>query len=60
MIGMHFFNPAPVMKLVEIIAGLNTPTELVDKIKKISEDIGKVPVQVQEAPRYHPERTLNM
>ncbi len=52
MIGMHFFNPAPVMKLVEIIAGLNTPTELVDKIKKVSEDIGKVPVQVQEAPGF--------
>ena len=49
-IGMHFFNPAPVMKLVEIIAGLNTPTELVDKIKKVSEDIGKVPVKFQEAP----------
>ena len=41
MIGMHFFNPAPVMKLVEIIAGLNTPTEVVDKIKKISEDIDR-------------------
>ena len=58
MIGMHFFNPAPVMKLVEIIAGLNTPTELVDKIKKISEDIGKVPVQVQEAPGFVVNRIL--
>ena len=36
-IGMHFFNPAPVMKLVEVIAGLNTPTEIVDKVKTISE-----------------------
>ena len=36
-IGMHFFNPAPVMKLVEVIAGLNTPVEIVDKVKKISE-----------------------
>ena len=52
MIGMHFFNPAPVMKLVEIIAGLNTPTDIVDKIKKVSEDIGKVPVQVEEAPGF--------
>ena len=51
-IGMHFFNPAPVMKLVEIIAGLNTPTDIVDKIKKVSEDIGKVPVQVEEAPGF--------
>ena len=58
MIGMHFFNPAPVMKLVEIIAGLNTPTELVDKIKKVSEDIGKVPVQVQEAPGFVVNRIL--
>ncbi|PGH25218.1 3-hydroxyacyl-CoA dehydrogenase NAD-binding domain-containing protein [Fusobacterium animalis] len=57
-IGMHFFNPAPVMKLVEIIAGLNTPTELVDKIKKVSEDIGKVPVQVQEAPGFVVNRIL--
>ena len=58
MIGMHFFNPAPVMKLVEIIAGLNTPTEVVDKIKKISEDIGKVPVQVQGAPGFVVNRIL--
>ena len=58
MIGMHFFNPAPVMKLVEIIAGLNTPTEVVDKIKKVSEDIGKVPVQVQEAPGFVVNRIL--
>ena len=58
MIGMHFFNPAPVMKLVEIIAGLNTPTELVDKIKKVSEDIGKVPVQVEEAPGFVVNRIL--
>lgn len=57
-IGMHFFNPAPVMKLVEIIAGLNTPTELVDKIKKVSEDIEKVPVQVQEAPGFVVNRIL--
>ena len=47
-IGMHFFNPAPVMKLVEVIAGLNTPVEIVDKVKKISEEIGKIPVQVEE------------
>ena len=57
-IGMHFFNPAPVMKLVEIIAGLHTPTEIVEKIKKISEDIGKVPVQVEEAPGFVVNRIL--
>ena len=58
MIGMHFFNPAPVMKLVEIIAGLHTPTEIVEKIKKISEDIGKVPVQVEEATGFVVNRIL--
>ena len=58
MIGMHFFNPAPVMKLVEIIAGLHTPVEIVEKIKKVSEDIGKVPVQVEEAPGFVVNRIL--
>lgn len=58
MIGMHFFNPAPVMKLVEVIAGLDTPVEIVDKIKKISEDIGKVPVQVEEAAGFVVNRIL--
>ncbi|MHB9305378.1 3-hydroxybutyryl-CoA dehydrogenase [Fusobacterium polymorphum] len=58
MIGMHFFNPAPVMKLVEIIAGLQTPADIVEKIKKVSEDIGKVPVQVEEAPGFVVNRIL--
>ncbi|MFP3155957.1 3-hydroxyacyl-CoA dehydrogenase NAD-binding domain-containing protein [Lachnospiraceae bacterium ZAX-1] len=57
-IGMHFFNPAPVMKLVEVIAGLNTPTEVVDKIKAISEEIGKTPVQVDEAAGFVVNRIL--
>ncbi len=57
-IGMHFFNPAPVMKLVEVIAGLNTPAETVDKIKKISEEIGKTPVQVEEAAGFVVNRIL--
>ena len=51
-IGMHFFNPANRMKLVEVIAGLNTPAETVDRIKAISEEIGKEPVQVEEAPGF--------
>ena len=46
--GMHFFNPAPVMKLVEVSGGLDTPQEILDKISGISEDIGKIPVQMQE------------
>jgi 3-hydroxybutyryl-CoA dehydrogenase len=57
-IGMHFFNPAPVMKLVEIIAGLNTPDDVVEKIKKISEEIGKTPVQVNEAAGFVVNRIL--
>lgn len=52
MIGMHFFNPAPVMKLVEVIAGATTPQEIVDKIVAISEQIGKTPVQVNEGPGF--------
>ncbi len=57
-IGMHFFNPAPVMKLVEVIAGLNTPIEVVDKIKEISVGIGKIPVQVEEAAGFVVNRIL--
>ncbi len=57
-IGMHFFNPAPVMKLVEVIAGLNTPDETVEKIKSISEEIGKTPVQVNEAAGFVVNRIL--
>ena len=57
-VGMHFFNPAPVMKLVEVIAGLNTPDEVVEKIKAISVEIGKTPVQVNEAAGFVVTRIL--
>ncbi len=57
-IGMHFFNPAPVMKLIEVIAGLNTPAEVVDRVKKISEEIGKTPVQVEEGAGFVVNRIL--
>ncbi len=57
-IGMHFFNPAPVMKLVEVIQGANTPDDMVDKIKKISVDLGKTPVQVNEAAGFVVNRIL--
>ena len=57
-IGMHFFNPAPVMKLIEVIAGLNTPDEMVEKIKAISVEIGKTPVQVEEAAGFVVNRIL--
>lgn len=58
MIGMHFFNPAPVMKLVEVIAGATTPQEIVDKIVSIAEQIGKTPVQVNEGPGFVVNRIL--
>lgn len=52
LIGMHFFNPVPAMKLVEVIAGGNTPADLVDYIKNLSVEIGKTPVVVNEAPGF--------
>lgn len=57
-VGMHFFNPAPVMKLIEVIAGLNTPKETVEKIKEISVAIGKTPVQVEEGAGFVVNRIL--
>ena len=57
-VGMHFFNPAPVMKLVEVIAGINTPAETVEKVKEISVMLGKTPVQVEEAPGFVVNRIL--
>jgi len=58
MIGMHFFNPADRMKLVEVIKGENTPQEMVDKIKAIAVEIGKTPVEVKEAPGFVVNRIL--
>ena len=58
MIGMHFFNPADRMKLVEVIKGENTPQEMVDKIVAISKEIGKTPVEVKEAPGFVVNRIL--
>ena len=52
LVGMHFFNPVPVMKLVEVIAGGNTPAELVEWTKNLSIEIGKTPVVVNEAPGF--------
>lgn len=57
-IGMHFFNPAPVMKLVEVIKGENTPDEMKDKIIAIAEEIGKTPVEVNEAAGFVVNRIL--
>lgn len=57
-IGMHFFNPAPVMKLVEIIRGMATSKETFDAIKELAVAIGKEPVEVAEAPGFVVNRIL--
>jgi 3-hydroxybutyryl-CoA dehydrogenase len=57
-IGMHFFNPAPVMKLVEIIRGIATSQETFDKVKALSVAIAKEPVEVAEAPGFVVNRIL--
>lgn len=57
-IGMHFFNPAPVMGLIEIIRGFATSDETCEKIIKLSEEMGKQPVEVKEAPGFVVNRIL--
>lgn len=57
-IGMHFFNPATVMKLVEIIRGMNTSDETFEKVRELSVAIGKEPVEVAEAPGFVVNRIL--
>lgn len=57
-IGMHFFNPAPVMKLVEIIKGIATSEETFNAVKELSVAIGKEPVEVAEAPGFVVNRIL--
>lgn len=51
-IGMHFFNPVPTMKLVEVIRGANTTQETFEFVYKLAQDIGKEPVEVSEAPGF--------
>ena len=57
-IGMHFFNPAPVMKLVEVIKGQMTSQETSDKIFELATAIGKTPVMVEESPGFVVNRIL--
>ena len=57
-IGMHFFNPAAVMKLVEVIPGMTTTDEMVERVKDIATDIDKVPVEVIEGPGFVVNRLL--
>lgn len=57
-IGMHFFNPAPMMKLVELIRGQKTSDEVYNAISELAKSIGKVPVMVNEAPGFVVNRIL--
>lgn len=57
-VGMHFFNPAPYMKLVEVVVGLSTPRELAERAKQIAADIGKTPVECKDEAGFIVNRTL--
>jgi len=57
-IGMHFFNPVPVMKLVEVIRGLATGDETYAAVKATAEQLGKTPVEVNDAPGFVSNRIL--
>ncbi len=58
LVGMHFFNPAPVMKLVEVIPGLSTSPEVVERVKEIAVELGKTPVEVKESAGFVVNRIL--
>lgn len=57
-VGMHFFNPVPVMKLVEVIKGIHTSEETRKEVFELSEKLGKTPVDVEEAPGFVVNRIL--
>lgn len=57
-IGMHFFNPAPVMKLVEVVSTLNTPADMVAAVSELAVRVGKTPVFVKESPGFVVNRIL--
>ncbi len=58
LVGMHFFNPAPVMKLVEVIPGLSTAPEVVEQVSEIARGLGKTPVEVKESAGFVVNRIL--
>ncbi len=58
LVGMHFFNPAPVMKLVEVIPGLSTPADVVERVSEIARALGKTPVEVKESAGFVVNRVL--
>ncbi len=57
-IGMHFFNPVPVMKLVEVVRGLETSDETFDSVFALAEALGKTPVEVNDFPGFVSNRVL--
>ncbi len=57
-IGMHFMNPVPIMKLVEVIRGYNTTDAITDTIMELSKSLGKVPVEVNDYPGFVANRIL--
>lgn len=57
-IGMHFMNPVPVMKLVEVIRGLATSDETYEKVRTLSEKLGKTPLDCQDSPGFVSNRVL--
>jgi len=57
-IGMHFMNPVPVMKLVEVINGLATSPEVTATVKEVAEQLGKVPVECRDVPGFVSNRVL--
>ena len=57
-VGMHFFNPVPVMKLVEVIRGLATSQETFEAVRDLSVQLGKTPVEVNDAPGFVSNRVL--
>lgn len=57
-VGMHFFNPVPLMQLVEVVKGLATSAEVVQQTKQVAELLGKTPVEVNDAPGFAVNRML--
>jgi len=57
-IGMHFMNPVPIMKLIEVIRGLRTSDETAMLIKELAEKMGKIPVEVNDGPGFVSNRVL--
>jgi len=57
-VGMHFFNPVPLMKLVEVVRGLQTSDETIERTMKLAESVGKTPVKCNDSPGFISNRVL--